>query len=70
MTVTLERGALSLADLAYLETRGSTADRVEAAIWAYLWATGSVRAQFGVSVYPSLFELREALATRREGGDR
>ena len=60
-TVQIDRGALHLADHAFLETQGSNADKVRAAIWAYLWGTRNVREQLGMYVYPSLNELRAAL---------
>lgn len=53
----LERGALVMADLAWMETEGSPAGRTEAAIRAYLWAV-EVAAREGW--YPSLNQWREA----------
>lgn len=64
MTIEIDRAALAIADHAYLETQGSNAQKVEAAIWAYLWAGQNVKQMFGMAVFPSLNELREAMANR------
>ena len=57
----IESGALSLADMAFIETRGSNARRVRAAIWAYQWAQQNTRMVGTLRCYPSLGELRAAL---------
>lgn len=44
----MDRGAMSLAHLAAMETAGTMADRTEAAVWAYVWATENTR-PFGTS---------------------
>lgn len=53
--------ALHLADLAFIETEGSNADKVHAAIAAYEWAEDNKSDWFGQETYPSLQRLREAL---------
>jgi hypothetical protein len=53
--------ALHMADLAFLETQGSTADKVKAAIAAYEWAEENKYDWLGMTVFPSLDQLREAL---------
>jgi hypothetical protein len=66
MSIELDPGALQMADHAFIETPGTNATKVEAAIWAYLWAIENVSEKFGMEVYPSLQQLREALATRNQ----
>jgi hypothetical protein len=61
----LEQGAMHLADLAFIETDGSNADKVEAAIWAYLWAVESKVDLGAFDAYPSLIDLRNALNGRK-----
>lgn len=58
-------GALVVADLAWMETNGSLADRTKAAIQAYLWA---VKVADVTGLYPSLNDWR-ARATPPEGGE-
>lgn len=64
MTVEINQDALLLAAPAFIETEGSNAKKVEAAIWAYLWALENQSDWFGMITFPSLNELREALANR------
>lgn len=66
VAVEIDPGAMMLAHQAFLETRDTAATGVANAVWAYLWALQNVREQFGMEVYPSLNELREALAAREE----
>jgi len=55
----LNRAALSMADLAFMDAEGSNADRVKAAIIGYLFALNS-RQRFGDGyIYPSLNDMRE-----------
>jgi hypothetical protein len=54
--------ALHLADMAFIETQGSNADKVKAAIAAYEWAEEHKSDWFGMTVFPSLAELREAMS--------
>ena len=62
-------GSLGLADLAYIETPGPPAVRVQAAIWAYLWSS-ETRVMIGdMKYFPSLGQLREALAAARVSGE-
>lgn len=58
----LNRGALVTADLAYVDTQGAPADRVRAAIGAYLW---SIEQAERTGVHPSYNDLREALGLER-----
>jgi len=51
----LDRGALVMADLAWIETEGSASDRTKAAVEAYLWA---VRVADETGFYPSLNDWR------------
>lgn len=63
--VEVDRGARGLADLAYIETPGPTAQRVSAAISAYLWACREAKPwehNPEMMVYPSLNDLRAFLA--------
>lgn len=53
--------ALSLADLAFMETPGSNAQRVKAAILGYLFALNSRQRFADGWVYPSLTDMREHL---------
>jgi hypothetical protein len=64
----IDKGALVLADMAFIETAGPNADRVRAAIWAYEWAKINVRDRGGLVVYPSYNELREAQRAIQESG--
>ena len=68
----LDRGALSCADLAYIEEppEASPAQRVEAAIRAYLWALENTEAHALGTAYPSLNEYRVARAEFERGGSR
>jgi hypothetical protein len=63
--IKLERGAVTLADLAFIETKGSNADRVWAALWAYQWAVRNTFERDGLTYWPSLDQLRAALAGAR-----
>jgi hypothetical protein len=60
----LEPGARLLADLAYQATTDTTANKVAAAIWAYLWALRHQNSLHGLTVWPSLDQLRKALEER------
>jgi hypothetical protein len=55
----LNRDALILADHAYMDTPGTAAAKVRAAVWAYLWAA-EVGERTGMG--PSLSALRDALS--------
>jgi len=66
----LDRGALSLADLAYLEEPPGAppVERVSAAIRAYLWAVANAHPwppNPDLTAYPSLNEYRAARAADR-----
>lgn len=61
----LDRHALVMADLAWVETEGAAADRTKAAVRAYLWAVEVAERDGGL--YPSLNRWREA--ARAEGGE-
>jgi len=54
-TDALDRGALTMADLAWIETEGSASVRTKAAIEAYLWA---IRVADETGFYPSLNDWR------------
>lgn len=65
----LDRGALSCADLAYIEHPGSPMERVTMAIRAYLWAQENTKPDPLGTMYPSLNQWRdEAARIMREGG--
>ena len=66
----LDRGALSCADLAYIEEppEASPAQRVEAAIRAYLWALDNTEPHPLGTAYPSLNDYRAARAEFDQGG--
>lgn len=57
----LDRGALGIADLAFMEEPVGTPDmvRVEAAIRAYLWALENTQPHPMGTAYPSLNDYRE-----------
>lgn len=52
---------MHLADMAFMWTEGSNANKVRAAVAAYEWGIENQREMFGMTVYPSPSELREAL---------
>lgn len=65
----LSRGALSCADLAFIEHPGSPMERVTMAIRAYLWAQENAKPHPLGTAYPSLNQWRdEAARIMREGG--
>lgn len=64
--VTVDRNATITADMAFMETSGPDAHKVSAALWAYEWAK-VIAAEAGF--YPSLNDLRAALAARPAAGE-
>lgn len=66
----VDRAGLSMAGFAYMESPGPTAAaKVRDAITAYLYSVENVREMHGLECYPSLQEVREALARAREERD-
>lgn len=62
-------GSLSLADIAFMDTPGSTARKVKAAIWVYIWSSQNGSEMFGMAMEPSADEMRAALAEAIERGE-
>lgn len=68
--VVVDRAALSMAGLAYIESPGPTAHRrVEDAIAAYLYLVRNVRPVGAMEVFPSLDEVRSFLTEYRAQRD-
>lgn len=61
-SIEIDRDALSLAGLAFMETDGSSNAKIRAAITGYLWAVASAQTDGDWVMYPSLNDLRAFLA--------
>jgi len=64
----VNKSAASLAGFAFMETKGADYLKVDAALWVYEWAKANSKSfgkrGSGMRAYPSLNEMRAALAER------
>jgi hypothetical protein len=62
----IDEAAMGSAHMAYLDAPArNTAQRIRHAIFAYLYAVGNTSTEHGYTSYPSLSEIRHAIAQYR-----
>lgn len=64
--IEVDAAAANLAGFAWMETEGTNHKRHDAMLWAYEWAKANSKpwGDTGMTEYPSLNDLRKAMAER------